>query len=118
MRNTAREIVVHTKSDTPTRDEAGDYVYTWAQRTVQVYGIAPAASTEPGDANRSAVVTGWDVYAPPGVRIGPHDRVQLPHLPADQLCEVDGEPAIWDHNPHGTLLGNVGVVIKLKRVNG
>lgn len=117
MRSATQVITLIHQPTAPTQDANGDDVYgDPVAQQVEVYGIAPSSSTEPGDPNRSSVVTGWDIYAPVGVVVGPHDHVRLPGV--DDLCEIVGEPAVWDHNPHLSVLGSRGVVLKVRRVNG
>lgn len=112
----AATIKVGRYERTGARDEAGDYVYGFVSRDVEVYGIAPTGSDEPEERNRTAVVTGWDIYAPPGTRIDSRDRVRIPNVSGD--CEVLGEPAVWEHNPYGSNMGRYGVVIKVRKVDG
>lgn len=112
----AASIEVGKYTLTGERDEAGDFIEGFVVRTVKVYGIAPSSSDEPEDRNRSAVVTAWDIYAPRGTRIGPHDTVRLPGVEGD--CQVVGEPALWEHNPYGTTMGNFGVVVKVEKADG
>lgn len=112
----AIEIEVGAYTLTDQRDEAGDFIEDFVARKVGVYGVAPSSSEEPEDRNRSAVVTAWDIYAPPGTRIGPHDVVRLPGVEGD--CQVLGEPALWEHNPYGSPMGNFGVVVKVRKADG
>lgn len=112
----AAEIEVGQYTQTGERDEAGDFIEGYVSRKVGVYGIAPSTSEEPEARNRSAVVTAWDIYAPPGTRIGPHDVVRLPGVEGD--CQVVGEPAIWEHNPYGSTMGSFGVVVKVEKADG
>ena len=108
------EVGKHTRTDE--RDEAGDYVYRFVSRSVGVYGITPSGSDEPEERNRSSVVTAWDIYAPPGTRIGPNDIVRIPGVPGD--LQVKGEPAIWESNPYGAPTGALGVVVKVGKADG
>lgn len=112
----AASIEVGRYEKTGARDEAGDYLSEFVSRTVGVYGIAPSGSDEPEERNRNAIVTGWDIYAPPGTRIDPRDRVRIPGYEGD--CEVLGEAAVWEHNPYGSAMSRYGVVIKVKKVDG
>lgn len=112
----AATIEVGAYEQTTERDEAGDFITRFVSREVRVYGIAPSSSEEPEERNRSSVVTAWDIYAPPGVRIGPHDQVRIPYVEGD--LEVKGEPAVWEMNPYGAQLGNIGVVIKVGKADG
>lgn len=112
----AAEIEVGKYEQTTERDEAGDYVYGFVSRLVKVYGIAPSTSDEPEERNRASVVTAWDIYAPPGTRVGPHDIVRLPDVAGD--CQVLGNAAVWEHNPYGSAMNNFGVVVKVEKVDG
>ena len=116
IRQLAATIEVGAYERTSERDEAGDYVTHFVFREVRVYGIAPSGSEEPEERNRSLVVTSWDIYAPPGTRIGPRDVVRIPGVDGD--LQVKGEPAIWETNPYGTPMGNLGVVLKVGRADG
>lgn len=116
MRRLTAAIGVRAYTD-EARDENGDYTSGWADPvSVPVYAIAPTTSTEPGDPNRTSVITGWTVFAPIGTRIGPHDRVDLPGV--DGVCEVVGEVARWDRNPHVTTTRQRGIVATVRRVDG
>lgn len=116
IRQFSATIEVGAYEQTTERDEAGDFITRFVSRSVDVYGIAPSGSDEPEARNRSAVVTAWDIYAPPGTRIGPHDIVRLPDVEGD--LQVKGEPAIWESNPYGTPMGNLGVVLKVEKADG
>lgn len=109
-------IEVGAYERTNQRDEAGDYITRFVSRPVRVYGIAPSSSDEPEERNRAAVITAWDIYAPPGTRVGPRDIVRLPDVEGD--LQVKGEPAIWETNPYGTPMGNIGVVLKVEKADG
>lgn len=97
------------------RDRHGNPAPGWAPPVpVPVHAVAPRVSeqTEPGDANRHAVVDGLILYCPPGTVIGARDRVEWD----GQTWEVDGPAADYSrgpwHNPAG------GVVAELRRVEG
>lgn len=116
IRQLAATIEVGAYERTDQRDEAGDYITRFVSRSVKVYGIAPSGSDEPEERNRAAVITGWDIYAPPGTRIDPRDIVRIPDVEGD--LQVKGEPAVWEMNPYGTPMGNIGVVLKVEKVDG
>ena len=116
IRQLAATIEVGAYERTDERDEAGDYITRFVSRSVKVYGIAPSSSDEPEERNRSSVVTAWDIYAPPGTRVGPHDVVRIPDVAGD--LQVKGEPAIWEMSPYGTPMGNIGVVLKVEKADG
>lgn len=116
IRQLAATIEVGAYERTDERDEAGDYIARFVSRSVRVYAIAPSTSDEPEERNRTSVVTAWDIYAPPGTRVGPHDVVRIPDVAGD--LQVKGEPAIWETNPYGTPMGNLGVVLKVGRADG
>lgn len=109
-------IEVGAYEQTTERDEAGDYITRFVSRSLGVYGIAPSGSDEPEERNRSSVVTAWDIYAPAGTRIGPHDYVRIPTVEGD--LQVLGEPAVWESNPYGSPMGNYGVVLKVGKADG
>lgn len=116
IRQFTATIEVGAYEQTTDRDEAGDFITRFVSRSVDVYAIAPSGSDEPEERNRSSVVTAWDIYAPPGTRIGPHDIVRLPYVDGD--LQVKGEPAIWEANPYGSPMGNIGVVVKVAKADG
>src|SRR5699024_5558888 len=116
IRQLAATIEVGAYEQTGGRDEAGDYVPRFVSRAVRVYGIHPSTAAAPEERNRSPGVTAWDIYAPPGPRVGPHDVVRIPDVAAD--LQVKGEPAIWEMNPYGTQMGNTGVVLKVEKADG
>lgn len=84
---------------TAVTDVYGDPGISWdsPRRTPSPAWIQPR-TTEEVNANRSAVVSAWMMFLPPGTDIGPHDRVEW----ADVIytIDVDGRPAeMW--NPSG-----------------
>src|SRR5690606_42012054 len=57
-------------------DRYGNPTVTWESVPWPVYAVSPRASTEPSEANRDAVISGLQVFAPAdGPRPGPNDRV-------------------------------------------
>lgn len=75
---------------------------------VDVYGIAPTTSTEPGG---TQTITGLTVYAAPGFALDPRDR--FVHKATTWM--VVGEEGDWTEGPFGF---TPGVTFNLKRVEG
>lgn len=97
------------------RDAHGNAVDSWADPVdVPVHAVAPLVreGREPDSGNRSLVVDGLQVFAPAGVRFGPHDRVVW----RGGTFEVDGETADYTAGPWANPVA--GVVINLKRSEG
>lgn len=86
-----------------------------------VLAVAPASRDEPTDTGRPyATVSGWTVYAPLGTVVSPYDRVVLPAwvVPPDGAeCQIVGEVAVWDRNPHAARFRG-GVVFDVERRQG
>lgn len=83
---------------------------------IRVLGVAPRSREEPQEPGRPwAVETVWDIYGPLGIEISPYDRVVLP---TGQTCEVVGEVAVWDHNPHSTVALQGGVHFTVQATKG
>lgn len=79
-------------------------------------GLAPRTdeeNTSNGRRNgRHGVPIGWTLYAPYGADIEPTDRVRLPD---GTVCDVEGEPADWEHMWTDW---QAGTAVALKRYEG
>lgn len=62
-----------------------------------VYAVSPRQSVEEDETGRRPIVTGLTVYAPLGVPVGPHDRVDVDGV----TYEVEGEPGKWVYRSPG-----------------
>lgn len=106
------QSLIHRVATPGGTDDYGDPIPpTWADVTVQVYGWAPAAMTEPPEDGRSEVAWTTDIYAPPSWKPAPSDRVLLD----GSEFEVVGHPEDWTYGPFGF---RPGVVVHCKRVEG
>lgn len=94
-------------------DRYGKPIYGWPGPGVEVAGcaVAPRTSEEPVQVGRQAVITGLQVYFPPGVEIGPHDRLLI----RDELFYVEGDAGEW-LNPYSAVWR--GVEVAVSRVEG
>ena len=97
-------------------DEFGDDVVEHSEPVDwPVFAVSPRTSVEPGDPNRSLIVSGLQVFAPAdGPEPGPHDLVDH----AADVWQVVGEVARWDRNPHFARTSQRGIVVDLERVTG
>jgi hypothetical protein len=77
---------------------------------LQVYGVAPKGSQEPG-ADRLAVSTGLMLLMPPEAVLGPHDLV----IVDGDEWEIEGEVADYTRGPFGF---RPGKTVALKRTEG
>lgn len=122
-------VTLHTTDTTTERDESGDFIEVPSPpRNLEVTSIYPRTSDEPGDPNRSSVITGMTILAPENTRISPHDEIEIPGY--EGRWRVSGEIAIWDErsNPvrrRGFRIGmrrpglNAGCVqINVEKVDG
>lgn len=83
---------------------------------LQVYGIAPTASTEPDSTGRAFATTStWDIYAPQGTNISPYDLITLPDGTQTQVL---GTPRTWTQTPFLPLLPVGGVQITVQAKQG
>src|SRR5690606_39371973 len=88
---------------------------TWESVPWPVYAVSPRASTEPSEANRDAVISGLQVFAPAdGPRPGPNDRVSH----GGEEWGVVGDVGVWDNNPHFARTTQRGIVVNLDRTEG
>lgn len=74
---------------------------------MQVYGIAPKGSQEPG-ADRQAVTTGHLLFLPPEAVLGPLDLVLIDGVEH----EVEGEVADYTRGPFGFKPGKTASLTK------
>lgn len=79
---------------------------------VPVFGWAPAASTEPHEASRDALVREVDLLLPPGTTCHHRDRWLLDD---DAPWEQEGTPAWFTTGPFGF---HPGGQVRLRRVEG
>ena len=104
-------VVVHPLEEGGT-DRYGNPVPGWGDdRPVHGCGVAPRVEEQDVDGNRSAVVYGFQVFAPFEVEVGPHDELTVRGV----RCVVDGEIARWRTPFTGR---EPGAVILVKRVDG
>lgn len=76
-------------------DEMGDEIEVPGEPyELEVVSIYPRTSNEPGNANRSLVVTGLTILAPESARVGAHDELEIPDY--EGRWGVVGEVAIYD----------------------
>lgn len=94
-------------------DRYGKPIYEWPEPGTQVHGcaIAPRSSEEPDQIARASVYEGLSIYMPPGVSVGPHDRIVVRGI----VYEVDGDPGDW-RSPYSAFPR--GVVVNVKRWEG
>lgn len=93
------------------QDRYGDVVDTWGPEVpLKVYSIAPRGSTEPDEAGRTAVISGFSILAPVNA-IGPHDRLVID----DEDYEVQGNVQDWNRGPFGW---QPGVEVLVERAEG
>jgi hypothetical protein len=76
--------------------------------------VAPGAVSEDFEPNRDGVGVDFTVYFPPGVSVGPRDRVVLPGH--EEPFEVKGQPQDWGRNPFSG--SSSGVVVQVGRFDG
>ena len=96
-------------------DRYGNPTLTWVDEAWPVYGVSPRAPSEPDEANRDAVYSGLQVFAPvDGPRPGPHDRV----IHGGEEWQTVGDAGVWDNNPHFAVTRQRGVVVNLDRPEG
>lgn len=90
----ALTVTVHPAA-TSGVDEMGDEIEIPGEPyELEVESIYPTASDEPGDPNRSLVITRLTILAPEGVRVGAHDELEVPGY--EGRWGVVGEVAIFD----------------------
>lgn len=92
-------------------DAHGNSVGDWGDPVAtEVYAIAPRYSNEPTP-GRDEVIVGLTILAPPGVEVGPLDRVVID----GEEWEVEGEVGNWNRGPFAYY---PGVSFDLKRAEG
>lgn len=90
----ALTVTVHPAA-TSGVDEMGDDIEVPGEPYVlEVDAIYPTTSEEPGDTNRSLVVTRLTILAHESVRLGAHDELEIPDYTG--RWGVAGEVAIFD----------------------
>lgn len=90
----ALTVTVYPLSTTG-EDEMGDEIEVPGTPFVlEVESIYPRTSEEPGDPNRSLVVSGLTILAPEGTRLSPHDEIEIPEY--EGRWGIVGEIAIFD----------------------
>ena len=96
-------------------DRYGNPTVAWESVPWPVFAVSPRASTEPSEANRDAVMSGLQVFAPvDGPRPGPNDRVSH----GGEEWGVVGDVGVWDNNPHFARTTQRGIVVNLDRMEG
>lgn len=104
-------VTIHRTAATGAVDRYGNPTDGPTQ-TITVTGCAVAPrSTSEENTDRAGVITGLTVYAPPGTRINPADRLHI----RNALYEVEGEPGIWVSPFTGV---EAGVEVAVRRVEG
>lgn len=87
-------VTVHP-AGTAGQDETGDDIEVpGTPYVLDVESIYPRTSEEPGDPNRSLVVTGLTILAAEGTRLSPHDEFEIPGY--DGRWGVVGEIGVFD----------------------
>ncbi len=82
-------------ADTDGKDEMGDDIKVpGTPYVLEVDSIYPSTSEEPGNPNRSLVVTGFTILASENTRLGAHDELEIPGY--EGRWGVVGEVAIFD----------------------
>jgi hypothetical protein len=91
----------------------GDEQLDWPNAVVTVmpglWALQPAAAGEFTDPTRTAVVTRWNLFGPPGADLRATDRVDVDGI----TYAVDGEPQDWQA-PGGRLDHTVAVLVKVE----
>lgn len=78
------------------RDENGDYVAVPLDPyDLDVISVYPRTSSEPGDPNRTLILSGRTILAYEGAQVGPRDQIEI-DAGDDPLWEIDGEVRVWD----------------------
>lgn len=91
-------------------DGYGGFEPGWSPpEVVDVFGWAPAGSTEPKTVGENRVIVSIEVFAP--FPLQAKDKVTI----SGKLYDVIGEPEDWNHGPYGH---QPGYVINLKRIDG
>lgn len=105
-------VTVLTRTQTGV-DRYGKPIYGWPGPGVEIAGcaVAPRTSEEPVQVGRQAVITGLQVYLPPGVEIGPYDRLLI----RGDTYEVEGDTGEW-LNPYSAVWR--GVEVACSRIAG
>ena len=94
-------------------DDFGNPTTSWTERTWDVHGIAPGASSEPDQPNRDLSLVLYTVLGPKaGAPTSPHAQIRVDGA----WLDVDGTPDDWTRGPwpHPT----AGVSVMLRRADG
>lgn len=114
MRRVSEFVQVH-RYQAGAVDRYGNPVPGWADPvSVGVFAVSPRESVEEDTVGRRPIITGLTVYAPLGTAVAARDRVTVDGA----LYDVEGEPAVWDANPHSSRRVHGGVQFNLRRVEG
>lgn len=94
-------------------DPHGNLVDLWDEdgTEVAVYGWAPPSPDTETLGGREAITRGLDLFVPPGVEVGPQDRITVDGVRYD----VVGHTEDFTHGPFGWRPGNR---INLTRADG
>lgn len=92
-------------------DAYGDSTESYGPPVPYLCGVDPVYSSEPDAAGRNAVITGYTIFGPPGMVVGPHDHLTVRGGP----CKVDGDVARRVNNFTGA---DFGVEFVAERVSG
>lgn len=87
-------VTVHPAATSGVDDMGDDVAVPGTPYVLEVLSIYPATSEEPGNPNRSLVVTGLTILAPEGARVGAHDEIEVPGY--EGRWGLVGEVAIYD----------------------
>lgn len=87
-------VTVHPAATSGIDGMGDDATVPGTPYVLEVLSIYPATSEEPGNPNRSLVVTGLTILAPEGARVGAHDELEVPGY--EGRWGVVGKIAIYD----------------------
>ena len=105
-------IIVHPYVEDAGVDDYNTPIPGWGE-DVPIDHVAVAPRVEPEDRPdlRNAITSGYRLYAPYDVAVGPHDEITVRGI----RHQVDGEIARW-HNPFTG--DRPGAVVTVKRIEG
>lgn len=116
VRHPAGEVVQVARAGTPTGDydEQGNPILTAdSSFTIIDVAVAPQGSEETTDAPGIFVITGYELYCPPGTVLLPTDRLTVRSVDGWQV-QGDSTAAAWRSPFDG---GERGVVVSVKRAS-